>query len=243
VLRLPVAARRRNPAGGVVVAFLGPDGCGKSTLARETRQWLGWKLDVHSVYFGSGDGPVSLQRWPLKLMRGLHRRLRPRVAPPAPESRVAGRRVGIARLRWVWAISLALEKRARMRSVVRARNRGMAVVCDRYPQIQVMEFNDGPLLAAWLDHSRFWRRRLARWELEVYRAATRTAPDLAFKLSVDADVARQRKPEVSAAEVRRRLSALARIDYGPSCRIVEVDASRPLDRVLADVKRNVWRCL
>jgi thymidylate kinase len=235
LLGLPVVTRRANPRGGRIVAFLGPDGSGKSTLVRETASWLGWKLDVYQSYFGSGDGPVSLLRWPLKLALGAYRRAR-------PAARSGARRGALHRVRWIWAIALAFEKRKRMRRVIRARNRGLIVVCDRYPQAQVEGFNDGPLIVAWLDTSG-WRGRVARWERGVYRELAANAPDVAIKLDVTPEQASARKPDVERAEVSRRRTALAAIDYGPRCRHVLLDADRPLEEVLRDVQRAVWRCL
>jgi hypothetical protein len=250
LLGLPIPVRRSNPTGGLVVTLLGPDGCGKSTLARELRGWLGWKLDVYSVYFGSGDGSVSLQRWPLKVALGVYRRLLSvasrRSGRPGADESDSGARAdagGIAKIRWIWALSLAVEKRSRMRSLVRARNRGMVVVCDRYPQAQVLGFNDGPLLGQWLDSPGRMRRRIARWEVGVYRDLVRTAPDLAIKLHVSPAVAARRKPEVSKAEVERRLKALERIDFGDRCEHVVVHADRPFREVFDDVKRAVWERL
>jgi hypothetical protein len=248
LLRLPVPARRTNPTGGLVIAFLGPDGSGKSTVAHEIREWLGWKLDVYPTYFGSGTGSASALRWPLKLALGLYRRLRPSSKAvsltggnPASGSQAPDR--GIAKLRWIWALVLAREKRSKMRSVVRARNRGMAVLCDRYPQVQVLGFNDGPLLAGWLESPWRWRRWLARWEFDVYRTAARNAPDFAIKLKWTPEVAHRRKPEASEAEVSRRLGALAQIEYGERCEHLVVDVDRPLEDVLADVKRAIWERL
>ena len=234
-LRLPIPLRRRSPIGGLVVALLGPDGCGKSTLTRELRGWLGWKLDVYPVYFGSGTGPVSLLRWPLKIARGLHARLSSRSA-----TGIASAGGGARRLRWLWAISLAVEKRGRMRSVTRARHRGMMVVCDRYPQMQVVGFNDGPLMASWLDAPGFWRRSIARWEYRVYGEICRQVPDLAIKLNVSPDVAARRKPEVTPAEVRRRLRALEQIDYGDRCRHITLDADQPFEEVVRQARRAIW---
>jgi ABC-type hemin transport system ATPase subunit len=57
LLQLPVPLRRTHPAGGRIIAFLGPDGSGKSTLVQEIRRWLAWKLDIYPLYFGSGAGP------------------------------------------------------------------------------------------------------------------------------------------------------------------------------------------
>jgi hypothetical protein len=255
LLRLPIPARRTIPSGGLIIAFLGPDGSGKSTVTEELRTWLGWKIDVYPAYFGSGDGSVSALRWPLKLALGVYRRLRPAAADvsltggnPVEGGEDASEETprkdrGIAKLRWIWALVLAVEKRSKMRSVVRARNRGMAVICDRYPQIQVLGFNDGPLLASWLEGPAGLRRRLARWEFDVYQAAARNAPDLAIKLKVTPEVAHRRKPEATVAEVSRRLEALEKIDFGERCEHVEVDVDQPLEGVLAAVKQAVWKRL
>ena len=73
--------------------------------------------------------------------------------------------------RAVWALVLAREKAGRLRAAERARQRGLAVVCDRFPQSQVLGFNDGPLLTPWLESPSALRRRLARYELGVYQSA------------------------------------------------------------------------
>ena len=54
-----------------MVAFVGCDGSGKSTMVGETRKFLAPKLDVYPMYLGSGDGSSSLLRKPMKLVRDL----------------------------------------------------------------------------------------------------------------------------------------------------------------------------
>ena len=66
-LHRPTPLRRVSPRGGIVVALVGSDGSGKSTLTRTLQSWLGWKLDVMPIYFGSGDGPAAFYRAPLRL--------------------------------------------------------------------------------------------------------------------------------------------------------------------------------
>jgi len=68
-VQLPRTFRRTSPIGGTVIAFVGCDGAGKSTVLAEMRRWLGWKLDVYGIYFGSGDGPASALRQPLTVGR------------------------------------------------------------------------------------------------------------------------------------------------------------------------------
>ena len=71
ILDYPRMSRRKAPHGGSMIVFLGADGSGKSTLTTEIEDWLSWKIDVQSVYFGSGDGHVSLLRRPMVPLRKL----------------------------------------------------------------------------------------------------------------------------------------------------------------------------
>ena len=57
----PATVTGKRVAGqGLVVAFIGSDGSGKSTLTAEIRKWLRYKLDVHGYYMGSGQGSTRL---------------------------------------------------------------------------------------------------------------------------------------------------------------------------------------
>lgn len=242
-LRLPWSFRRVNPTGGCIVAVLGPDGSGKSTVVRALHRWLSWKLDVYPVYFGSGDGSASLMRLPLKLTKGALGRLRrPKPGRPAASGTLGlGRQVSLARA--VWALVLAWEKRTKLARAVQARNRGMIVLCDRYPQTQVTGYNDGPLLAPWLESRSRLLRSLGRWERAQYERALACAPDLAIKLDVPTEVAISRKPEISVEESQRKRDALKRIHYDASCEELLVDSTQPLESVLLQVKTAVWKQL
>ncbi|MEN8184414.1 MAG: hypothetical protein ABFS46_17965 [Myxococcota bacterium] len=242
-LRLSWSFRRANPTGGCIIAVLGPDGSGKSTIVQTLDKWLSWKLDVYPVYFGSGDGSASLVRLPLKFAKDLlSGQRRPKDGAPAVSGALGlQRRVSLVRA--AWAIVLAWEKRAKLRRAVRARNRGMIVLCDRFPQTQVMGYNDGPLLAPWLESRSRFRKWLACWESEQYERAHACAPDLAIKLDVSSEVAISRKPEISPAESQRKRDALRKIHYGTTCQEIVIDSTQPLESVLLQVKTAVWKQL
>jgi len=242
------ATSRTDPRGGVLIALMGPDGSGKSTLVRAITSWLRWKLDARVVYFGSGDGPSSLARWPLKLVLRAGQSLgfwaptgrRERGAHGEAPGRNAGG-PGIARA--LWALLLSLEKRQTLRRAWRARARGIVVVCDRYPQRQIMGFNDGPLLDPWTRSASGVLRALARWESIPYRWAEAQPPRLVIKLHVSPRVAVDRKPGMRTEEIERRREALARLQYPDPTRVVDVDADRSRETVLLDCKRRIWETL
>ena len=201
------------------------------------------------AYFGSGDGPSSLLRWPLKIAIRAGRRIlgwrtlaTARDNGPTDEGERATHRWTPV-LRALWALALAVEKRSKMRASIKARNRGMVVLCDRYPQIQVMGFNDGPLLSHWVQSRSQLMRRLARWEHGQYECALACPPDLAIKLDVPSEVAISRKPEISVAESQRKRDAMQRIHYGSTCQEFVIDSTQPLERVLLQVKSAVWKQL
>jgi thymidylate kinase len=106
-----------------------------------------------------------------------------------------------------------------------------------------MGFNDGPLLSSWLEHPSRILRVLALREAEVYRAAGTYPPDLVIRLVVAPEIAWRRKPERSLASLRERTEAIRALRFPPRTRVVEVDASQPLDRVLLEVKHAIWESL
>jgi thymidylate kinase len=232
---------RTDPRGGVVVAFVGCDGAGKSTLVAQTTAWLSWKLDTMPLYLGSGDGAASPLRWPLRLMLRLVRLARQGGRAPQAEHAAASRSWAVPRA--VWALVLSREKRRKLAHAVQARNRGMIVVCDRYPQAQVLGFNDGPLLGRWREHRWALIRAMARWESAPYEWAARHPPDLVIKLLVSPAVTLRRKPGMRMEDVQRRVDAVRCLQFAGPARVVEIDADAPLDQVSRKVKQAIWERL
>lgn len=250
LLRSPRPLRRTIPSGGLVVAFLGSDGSGKSTLVREVSRTYASKIDVYRIYFGSGDGPASLLRLPLRVARRVYVRFvrGPRQGPrgatvTVPASARSAKRGAAGLGRLLWGLSLAREKARRLQSAWRARSLGMLVLADRFPQTQVLGFNDGPLLS----DLRGSPGRIARWfasrEARAYEWANRYPPDLVIRLNVSPPVAVARKPEMALEEVTRRVQAVRSLTFGAGAKVVDLDADQPLEEVLREVKWIVWSAM
>lgn len=197
---------KRTPQGGLIVAFVGADGAGKSSLTRALAAWLSRELALLATYGGSTSG--------------LH--------TPGPVLRA----LALARKRRQWAV------RAR-----RARDRGLMVICDSWPESQFPGLADGPQLTHWRAHRSPLRRAAADYELATLEAAQLSPPDLVLKLHVSPAVALQRKPGVPADQLRQETEIVRRLQYPAGTRVVDIDADQPFEEVLLRVKEAVWEAI
>jgi hypothetical protein len=235
---LPI--RRIARSKGLIIAVLGADGSGKSTVSAEVARELSTKIDVMHLYMGSGNGPGSLMRWPVDVIRRAVRGL-------------TANRIGIVKktgrsqeetTKWklrkiphygfqtMWALTLAREKRLKLKRAWRARQKGVFVICDRYPQTDIEGYNDGPLLGR-LARSELWfLRLLGYWERSSYAQAAKYAPDLVVRLLGHTHVLAHRRPEMSLETISRKQEGIRAIQFPRSTRIVEIDAGKPLEEVI-----------
>jgi len=245
--------RFSNPRGGVIIAFLGADGSGKSTVTSAVDAWLSWRAEVVRLYFGFGDGPVSPIRKPLQALKLLYSRRRSRASTPMQPSQAYPGQETTSRPSWLavpkviwrilWSWSVVWEKQTRLARAQRGRNQGLVVICDRYPQAQIMALGDGPLLSHWEQHPWAWLRAVARWELAAYRRMEAVAPDLVIKLHVTPEVSARRKRDVSFDSLVSRVEVVKRVQFSERTRVAHVDADQPIEQVLLEVKRAVWEAL
>lgn len=233
--RAPTRSTRTPPQGGLAIAFVGPDGSGKSTLTNAIAQWLSGEVAVITTYGGSGKGSASTSR---RLLQRAGALTRPR------QDGGAGEPSGLRLLgKLLWVLTLSRERRRWGSQVRRARNLGMVVLSDRLPQTQFAGLNDGPRYGHWLESPSWLRRTVARREQATFREATIVPPDVIVRLHVPVEIASQRKPDTPLDQLRRKIAIVAQLRFPAPTRVVEIDAAQPFDRVLQDVKQAVWACL
>jgi thymidylate kinase len=223
-----------------VIAIVGVDGSGKTTVAAAIRAWLGSEVDVVPIYFGTGDGKPSALLRPFKTMVPLARRILRHKPKGASHGNVSDRPPGLlyALLMTIWATIVACEKRNKLLAARRGAQRGLVVVTDRYPQNEIAAFNDGPLLTR-LTGVPQWLRRFER---AAYAHAQRLPPDLVLRLDVDAETAARREPDMDLAIIRERIKDLRRLTFAGAS-VVRIDAEQALSDVIGAVKRQIWRLL
>jgi thymidylate kinase len=132
----------------------------------------------------------------------------------------------------------------RYRRLAEARRRaraGTVVIVDRYPLVEVRlgdRFIDGPRIGT-LDSAGRSRlvERLRHAEERLYRRIP--PPDHVVVLRVSPEIARARKVSRSPDSIALKANGIAAMDRS-RLSVLDVDAERPLDEVVAEVKRWIW---
>lgn len=233
--------RRRPASGGIILAVIAPDGMGKSTQVQRMLKLFGWKFCCAGLYLGTGDGRGW---WPRRLLRGLYvaRRSRIRASLLEDEGPERGSPALKARLVSVllsmWGLLAALERHAHVRAARRMADRGLIVLCDRWPQSLAPGFMDGPI-----------RPRqgtpglLRRWELSLYARMGQIQPDLVVHLTGGYEVSQTRKPgELTRAEFEKRIRLMEDMQArAPDTHVI--DASKDVDEVSKSLFGLIWKAL
>jgi|ETNmetMinimDraft_2_1059921.scaffolds.fasta_scaffold00502_10 thymidylate kinase len=241
----PTTAGLRVGKKGKVIACIGTDGSGKSTITNELTKWLSWKFNPIPIYFGSGQGTISLLRLPLKLLASIFtsnssgniEKVYKQEKANSTSPLHAIKKVGLI----TWALLLAREKRIKLKKMIKARNRGMIIICDRFPQKNIQYLSDGPLLMDHLQSKSSIMKKLARWEFKTYELAFNNAPDLVLRLNVSPNIAVKRKSDITLNELQTKSNTLKTLQYGKSTKIVDIDANMPLQEVINKAKNTLWK--
>ena len=234
------ANRRVSPSGGLVVAVLGCDGAGKSTTLSYMKKEFGKKIDVVSIYYGSGDGSSSLIRRPMKAVagkvggKGLGHSVEAEYSEHKKIS-FKSRMYSLAKI--IWAVTWAKEKRSKQRKMVKARANGLLVLTDRNPQSDFPGASDGPLLSRY-QQGKGILKRISDWEKHIYERFSVNGPDLAIKLIVPTETAIMRKPEMTAEEIENKKRIVMGMNI--SDRTEVIDTSAPFEITRAEVMSKIW---
>jgi thymidylate kinase len=225
------APRKQLRAGGAVIAIVGADGAGKSTLVQGLSDWLGKGFAVRTLHLGR---PA-----PSRATVVLTFLVRARTAWQALTRRVEGRgHASPSKPRASLAVALARDRFLLSRKARRIATNGGLVVCDRFPVSQ-LTLMDAPRIQRSFPHGQIGplTRRLAALERRYYRAMP--GPDVLIVLRVDPEIAVARKPEESPDFVRARWREIWEVDW-EGARAHLVDAGRSPEEVLSRVKSLVW---
>jgi thymidylate kinase len=234
----------KTPAtGGKVLAVIGADGAGKSTLTGELCKWLSSQLRVRRYYMGSQEpSPITrLTHTGYRMAGKVYRVWSSLMGEEGPLSRALHWLLRLSR--HVYYLAVGRDRYRRYVAASREAARGAIALCDRYPLAavhRVMEQRpmDGPQIAA---ESGNEMNRITRVlsELEKRLYGQIQPPDCIFVLHVSPEVSMQRKSGEIRERVEAKSRALRQMDR-LGLQAVEIDADQPYELVLLQVKTALW---
>lgn len=236
--------RRTLPQGGLVITFVGVDGSGKSTLIKMIKKWLSWKLDVYSIYFGSGYGSSSVLRYPIKKISQLMVKKRGNVIDKNEvEVQKKNSRFLKRVAKTIWAITLAMEKKTKIFRLEKARSKGLIVFTDRFPQTQTFGYNDGPLLTDWKESTNRIKRKIANWEYNVYNLANFHSPDIVIKLTIPIELALKRKKDTPRYMLNKKIEVINAMKFAERTQVISVNSDKTPEETALQIKKIIWQYL
>lgn len=233
--------RLRLPGKGKLIALIGIDGSGKSTLSTEISEWLKWKVSAPLHYLGSKQ-PSVWSDWSYIIFRIFRRSisiLTQRVDEDNFFIRILKRfRQFFLGLHY---LSVGVDRYKRFRWAKKQKESGSVVIFDRFPFFSPL---DGPEIHLISDGNLYFlTKKLAKIEQRLYRRFDTL--DLILILDVNPQVSVERKPDHSIETIQAKYSALLRLktelkEESDRWKWLSVDSNNPIEQVLLDLKTAVW---
>ncbi|HVI56215.1 MAG TPA: hypothetical protein VM621_14325 [Luteibacter sp.] len=222
-----------------LIAIIGSDGSGKSTVGDHILQWIGRYGPAGRAHLGKQSGNVgrAMGQWPLigpMLERAIHRKVddvnrrqkedkQPSLLPALVIS------------------AFTIRRKRRFKRMLAMRKQGLIVVTDRYPQVAVPGAYDGPGFPDTRGGSGLVLA-LARRERAIFEWMASHRPDLVLRLNVDVDTAFARKPDHNRDALARKIAVTPTLTYN-GAPIVDIDANQPLAQVFKDAEAAVAKIM
>ena len=247
--RLRGSRKGLAPAGGgAVIAFVGAEASGKSTMLYAVDRWLGSHFTVQRIHAGKPPStPLTVLP---NLLLPVLRALVPDQRSTLVTARVGGGTDGAMEkqrfplLFGVRSVLLAHDRRALLTRAFGSSANGAIVLCDRYPSVE-----SGALDGAQLGPgNRAARGLVRRWltDLEARWYRDIPSPDLVIQLTAPLEVTLERNRTRTKSEpdeyVLSRHARSSKLRF-ERVQVQKVDTNRPLDESTREIRRVIWDAL
>jgi thymidylate kinase len=223
---------RKTPQnGGLMIAFIGQDGSGKSTVTDEILEWLTWKLDAKKFYLGSGEHYYSWQKNFNKKIRNIKNCKIPAVVS--------------AFLTLSNHISVARKTYKYVKQGKRFASNGGIAIYDRYPQTIHFGINDGPKIRFnYLDKIKSPLIKTialycARAEESYLSKAEQIMPDIVFKLILPPEISVERKPKENFEIVKKKHEIIKKLSFSQA-QVYSIDVTQQYIEEIKEIKELIW---
>ncbi len=230
--------------GGKIIAFVGPQATGKSTLASSVQTWLGQELSVECIH--AGKPPSTLLTWLPNNLIPLARKIFTGYATVNIEKQAEDNEQHDYPLIFiVRKVILAHDRHRLLRRAYRQSRNGMIFISDRYPSDEIGAIDGATFRDESIKQQRsYLKRMLMRLERKIYRDIC--PPDLVLQLTVSVDkaVLRNKMRNKDSDQTTEYVQMRHSMKYTPRfhrCPVIEISTDRDFQETLIDVKQHVWK--
>ena len=221
-----------------LIAIIGCDGSGKSTVSEEILNWVQVYGPAVAAHLGKQSGNIGRAIAQLPLIGRLLDKF---IARKTDSTRAQREKKTPGLLVALIIYAFSIRRLRRFKRMMAQRHQGLIIVTDRYPQLEFPGAYDGTGLSVAAPGNCFIRW-LARRERVLYEWMTSYRPDLVIRLNVDLDTACARKPDHRRELLRDKVAITPQLTFN-GAPIVEIDSTQPLAQVLAEAKVAVAKTL
>ena len=211
-----------------VIAVVGCDGSGKSTLTADLISHLAQQRQVEWLYLGQSSGNIGEWIKNLPIIGASFGRYLARKAERAHSKEEASPPDTLTAL---VIFLLSLWRAHKFRRMLKLARRGVLVITDRYPQAEVSGFYfDGQGLNS--ANAQSWlARQLLKQETRLYQSMASHIPTLLIRLNIDAETAHARKPDHKLSMLRDKVRVIPTLHFN-GAPILDLDGRDPYPQVL-----------
>ena len=212
-----------------MIAIVGCDGSGKSTVGEQVLACSEDFAPSVLVHVGKQAGNFSRSLFSLPLLGGLIKGLFGKHSVKTRSRLEKNKNPTFlpATAKYIFTV----RRVRRFRRMLALREKGLIVITDRFPQLELKAF-DGPQLSVEAEGGSMvhW---FARREQADFEWMTSHIPDLVIRLNVDIDTAMERKPDHDRESLSRKIDIMPKLTY-QGAPIVDIDTSQPLEKVVEE---------
>ncbi len=230
--------------GGKVIALVGPQATGKSTLAASIQAWLGQELSVECIH--SGKPPSTLLTWLPNNLIPLARKIFTGYATVKIEKQAEDNEQHDFPLIFIIRkVILAHDRHRLLRKAFRQSRNGKLFISDRYPSDEIGAIDGATFRDESIAQQRSsLKRYLMQLEREIYRDIC--PPDLVLQLTVSVEkaVLRNQTRNKGGNQTTEYVQMRHAMKYAPRfnrCPVIKISTDRDFEETLIEVKRHVWK--
>lgn len=242
------SGRRTMLTGGLIFAFIGIDGSGKSSGIKRVEKFFAFHSNVQRNFLGSGKSGASLPRKLIMNVFGFkakfkgHKELKKQaVQEPSKTSKKASKSLKkppIYYLIWNWMCTV--DRARQINRIRRGLANGKLVFVDRWLQDNLEKGVDGPRLSAYLNYGGL-TEKIARKEHQVYQEIKTIPLHKIIKLNITPDKSVERKPgELTYEMAEEAIENLNKIQWPEQTQIANIDATQNIEKVTAEISKAIW---